>query len=84
MARSTKNETKETPFEEILEKLEGVVARLEEGDLPLEQSLAVFEEGIRLSRLGAERLDDAERRVDLLLAEEDGVKTVPLPEVQKD
>ena len=54
MARSTKNETKETPFEEILEKLEGVVARLEEGDLPLEQSLAVFEEGIRLSRLRAD------------------------------
>ncbi len=70
-------------FEEVVGRLEGVVERLEEGDLPLEESLSVFEEGVRLSRAGAERLDAAERRVELLLSKRDGsggddVKTSPL------
>jgi exodeoxyribonuclease VII small subunit len=60
----------ELPFEEILARLQRVVGSLEQGDLPLEQSLAVFEEGVRLSRLGTRRLDDAERRVEILLAED--------------
>ena len=60
----------EIPFEEILSRLQGVVGQLERGDLPLEKSLAVFEEGVKLSRLGTQRLDDAERRVELLLAED--------------
>jgi exodeoxyribonuclease VII small subunit len=62
-------------FEDILVRLEQVVGRLEKGDLPLEQSLAVFEEGVRLSRLGSKRLDDAERRVETLLSEGDGTVT---------
>ena len=57
----------ELSFEDILGRLETVVDRLERGDLPLEDSLAVFEEGIRLSRLGSQRLDRAERRVEELL-----------------
>ncbi len=68
----------EAPFEDILGRLAQVVERLESGDLPLEESLAVFEEGVRLSRLGARRLDEAERRVELLLADEEGVETRPL------
>lgn len=58
-------------FEEILEGLRGIVEDLEEGDLPLERSLEVFEEGIRLSRLGARRLDAAEKRIEELLHTED-------------
>ena len=68
-------------FEEVLTRLEAVVHKLEKGDLPLEESLSVFEEGVRLSRLGAERLDAAERRVELLLSSSDGsgrVTTSPL------
>ena len=69
----------EPPFEEILARLQKVVERLERADVPLEEALAVFEEGIRLSRLGARRLDEAERRVELLLsADERGVRTRPL------
>ncbi|MEM9861057.1 MAG: exodeoxyribonuclease VII small subunit [Myxococcota bacterium] len=56
-------------FEAVLRGLEGVVERLEGGDLSLEDSLAAFEEGIRLARLGTERLDAAERRVEELLAD---------------
>jgi exodeoxyribonuclease VII small subunit len=54
-------------FEDILSRLGAVVERLESGDMPLEESLSLFEEGVRLSRLGAARLDDAERRVERLL-----------------
>ncbi|MCB9595915.1 MAG: exodeoxyribonuclease VII small subunit [Sandaracinaceae bacterium] len=66
----------ELSFEEILAKLTRVVERLETGDLPLEESLAVFEEGIQLSRLGSHRLDAAEAKVEELLGE--SMKTVNL------
>lgn len=68
------------PFEQILEKLQTVVQRLEDGELALEESLAVFEEGVRLSRLGQKRLDEAERRVELLLDSGGEVRTEPLEE----
>ena len=57
----------ETRFEDILARLGSVVDKLEAGDLPLEDSLLLFEEGVRLSRLGTARLDEAERRVERLL-----------------
>lgn len=66
------------PFESLLERLEAVVDRLERGDLPLEESIATFEEGVRLSRLGQARLDAAERRVEALLSDERGVRTRPI------
>lgn len=56
-------------FEEALKKLEEILRKMEAGDMTLEESLKAFEEGIRLSRLCAERLDEAERRVDMLLKE---------------
>ncbi len=70
----------EAPFEEVMERLQAVVEQLEEGDLPLEESLAMFEEGVRLSRAGAKRLDEAERRVEELLAAGDELQTSPLEE----
>ena len=63
-----------------MDRLQTVVAQLEEGDLPLEQSLAMFEEGVRLSRAGARRLDEAERRVEELLVAGDELQTSPLEE----
>jgi exodeoxyribonuclease VII small subunit len=58
----------EQSFETALTRLTEIVEALEKGDLPLERSLALFEEGVRLSRLGAERLENAELRVEQLLA----------------
>ena len=72
--------SEETPFEEVMDRLQTVVEQLEQGDLPLEQSLAMFEEGVRLSRTGAKRLDEAERRVEELLAAGDELQTSPLEE----
>ena len=65
-------------FEEALARLEMIVRELEEADLPLERSLTVFEEGVRLSRLLHERLNDAERKVEILMKNVDGDK-VPVP-----
>lgn len=70
----------EPAFEEILARLEDVVMRLERGDLPLEESLRIFEEGISLSRLGARRLSDAERRVELLLEGDEPERTLTSPQ----
>ncbi len=55
-------------FEDALKRLTTIVERLESGDLSLEQSLALFEEGTRLSRTSQAQLDSAEKRVEELLA----------------
>jgi exodeoxyribonuclease VII small subunit len=66
-------QTGAAPFEASLERLTNIVDRLENGDLGLEESLALFEEGIRLARNAQERLDAAEKRVEeLIAADQDG------------
>jgi exodeoxyribonuclease VII small subunit len=62
----------ERDFEAALKELEQIVEQLEAGDLPLERSLALFEQGVRLSRDCQKRLDEAERRVEILLKDESG------------
>ena len=59
-------------FEASLEALEQIVRQLEGGDLPLEKSLELFEQGIRLSRECQERLSQAERRIEILLRDNQG------------
>ena len=59
-------------FESSLEALEQIVRQLEDGDLPLEKSLELFEQGIRLSRECQERLSQAERRIEILLRDNQG------------
>lgn len=64
-------------FEEALGRLEEIVRKMEAGDMTLEESLKAFEEGIKLARLCAKKLDDAERRVDILIKQEDGMVLKP-------
>jgi exodeoxyribonuclease VII small subunit len=59
-------------FETSLAELEKIVEQLENGDLPLEESLALFENGIKLSRECRDRLADAERRIEVLMKDGDG------------
>lgn len=59
-------------FEASLEALEHIVRELERGDLSLEKSLELFEQGIRLSRECQERLSQAERRIELLMRDNQG------------
>jgi len=61
-----------TTFEASLEALEKIVQELEQGDLPLEKSLELFEQGIGLSRQCQERLSQAERRIEVLLRDNQG------------
>jgi exodeoxyribonuclease VII small subunit len=63
-------------FESLLRQLQAIVARLENGELPLEESLKAFERGIELSRRGQTILDAAEQKVEILLR--DG-RTEPFP-----
>ena len=67
-----KNEEQPKTFEASLEALEQIVHQLEDGDLPLEKSLELFEDGIRLSRQCQERLNQAERRIEILLRDNQG------------
>ena len=60
----------EVPFEEALRKLETIVEQLEEGDTPLERSLELFEDGVRLSRACLKRLDAAEHRIEVLMRDD--------------
>jgi exodeoxyribonuclease VII small subunit len=59
-------------FEKALNRLEGIVSQLENGDLDLEESLKLFEEGIRLSRYCNQKLDEAEKKVEILLRDREG------------
>ena len=62
----------EMTFEESLAQLERAVEQLESGELPLEQALEIFETGVSMSRLCAQKLDEAEQKVELLLNVKDG------------
>jgi exodeoxyribonuclease VII small subunit len=57
-------------FETSLAELEQIVTRLESGELPLEESLQAFEQGIQLARLGQQKLLQAEQRIQILLSNE--------------
>ena len=65
-------------FEEALERLEGIVDRLEQGDLELQDALGEFEKGVALTRRCASQLDDAERRIEVLVKEGEKWLTRPL------
>jgi len=67
-----KDDGQSKSFETSLEALEEIVHQLEGGDLPLEKSLELFEDGIRLSRQCQERLNQAERRIEVLLRDNQG------------
>ncbi|MDD5525709.1 MAG: exodeoxyribonuclease VII small subunit [Smithella sp.] len=61
-------------FEDALEKLEDIVKKMEAGDIPLDESLKSFEEGIRLIRFCSTKLEETERRVEVLLGKEESLK----------
>lgn len=67
----------EKKFEDAMRELEDIVKRLESGDLPLEESLKIFEEGVTLSRYCFKKLEEAEKRVSILIKDEGGIKREP-------
>ncbi len=68
-------------FEESLKQLEKIVDQLERGDLPLEESIRLFEDGVRLSTACKQELDAAEGKVQILMKERDGsMRAEPFPQ----
>ena len=76
--KKTGSAAKEPTFEEAMIGLEGIVRELEEAEIPLEKSLEIFEDGVRLSRFLNGKLNEAEKKVEILLQGEEGGK-VPRP-----
>ncbi len=67
----------EEGFDQVLERLKGLVEKLEHGTLTLEDALRTFEEGVALARRGHAILDAAEKRVELLVRGPEGDTVVP-------
>ena len=59
-------------FEQSMKQLEQIVQELEDGDLPLEKALKKFEEGMKLTKLCSEKLDETEKKISLLLKNAEG------------
>ena len=72
MAAKEKGKEKELKFEDGLKRLEEIVAKLESGNLPLDDSLKLFEEGVKLVRFCNERLAEAQQKVELLTKDQAG------------
>lgn len=66
-------------FEDALEKLEDIVRKMEAGDIPLNEALKSFEEGIKLIRFCSAKLEETERRVEMLLGKEDSLQVKRFP-----
>jgi exodeoxyribonuclease VII small subunit len=69
---STPADPQPLSFEAALQRLETIVQRLEKGELPLEESLVLYEEGVRLARLCHGKLEEAEGKIELLLKDARG------------
>jgi exodeoxyribonuclease VII small subunit len=67
-------------FEDCLQRLEVIVKEMERGDLPLEQSLKLFEEGIALSNACRKELDEAEGKIEVLLKQDGKLQAAPFPD----
>lgn len=67
-------------FEDALAKLEAIVKQMEGGDMPLEESIKAFEQGIRLVQQCTEKLNDAQRRVEVLLKADGAPDVAPFLE----
>jgi exodeoxyribonuclease VII small subunit len=71
-------------FEQAMEKLEQIVTRLENGDVPLEQAIELFQEGMKLSQLCGQKLEVVERKIEILMEENGSLVKKPFQGVQED
>ncbi len=75
---------KELSFEQAMERLEQVVSRLEDGNVPLEQAIELFQEGMKLSQQCTQKLDQFERKVEILIEEEGALMKKPFNAIETD
>jgi exodeoxyribonuclease VII small subunit len=72
-------ELQELSFEQAMDKLESLVAKLESGDVPLEQAIEMYQESMKLSQLCGQKLSQVERKIEMLVEEDSGLATKPFP-----
>ena len=75
---------KKKSFEEALAKLEQITKKLEEGDLPLEDSLKYFDEGVKLAELCNSKLNEAQKKIEILLKKNDGLEPTPFDGLEEE
>ena len=79
MKKDNGTEQKNVKFEDALKRLEKIVEKLEAGDVPLEESLSLYEEGISLFKHCSSKLEEAKKKVEILTREGSGGKLKPEP-----
>jgi exodeoxyribonuclease VII small subunit len=72
MSKTTAKKTGTISFEQAIQRLEKIVAEMEAAELPLEDVLAKYEEGTKLTRFCAQKLDEAEKKIEILMKKKDG------------
>ena len=75
---------KKKSFEEALAKLEQITKKLEEGDLSLEDSLKYFDEGVKLAELCNTKLNEAQKKIEILLKKNDGLEPTPFDGLEEE
>ncbi|MFC5701047.1 exodeoxyribonuclease VII small subunit [Cohnella faecalis] len=81
---SSAEEAASVSFEQAMERLETIVAKLESGDVPLETAIELFQEGMALSKLCGNKLEQVERRIEMLVEDEAGVSRKPFTPSRED
>jgi exodeoxyribonuclease VII small subunit len=79
----SKKET-EVHFEQAIDQLEQIVAQLESGDVPLEKAIELYQEGMRLSHLCGQKLEQVEKKIELLVEGEAGLTRKPFQPALED
>ncbi|CAH1210284.1 Exodeoxyribonuclease 7 small subunit [Paenibacillus plantiphilus] len=80
----TSEEGQPLSFEEAMERLEDIVSRLESGDVPLETAIELFQEGMRLSQLCGTKLEQVERKIEVLIESEGAIHKKPFAAANED
>ncbi|OBZ08099.1 exodeoxyribonuclease VII small subunit [Bacillus sp. FJAT-26390] len=81
---ATKKTEPELTFEQAMERLDSIVTKLESGDVPLETAIELFQEGMKLSQLCGGKLEQVERKIELLIETEQGFQKKPFADVNED
>jgi exodeoxyribonuclease VII small subunit len=80
----SEQEKEQLSFEEAMQKLEEIVGRLENGDVPLETAIELFQEGMTLSRLCGSKLEQVESRIQMLVDNGQGLQKKPFAQANDD
>lgn len=76
------DESQVISFEEAMDKLDRIVAQLENGDVPLEKAIELFQEGMQLSQLCSSKLEQVERKIEILVEENGALAKKPFATAQ--